>query len=108
MGFVLRAEQSESVRGLATDKNALSARDVALDLKASSFDGILDPIGVPASGSYLRARKLGGVLSLVGAVSANNVSFDHWDLTRPVTLKGYSSESLHCPALRGAVAALVR
>jgi NADPH2:quinone reductase len=46
------------------------------------------------------------VLSLVGAVAGGKVSFDAYDLIHPVTLTGYSSESLDGQALRHAIAAL--
>ncbi len=38
----------------------------------------------------------GGVYSVVGAVGGERVSFDSWELIRPVTLTGYSSEDLAC------------
>src|SRR5205814_669473 len=38
--------------------------------------------------------------SLVGAVAGERVSFGAWELVRPVTLTGYSSEDLDGPALR--------
>jgi NADPH:quinone reductase len=47
-----------------------------------------------------------GVLSLVGAVAGGDVRFDAWQLVRPVTLTGYSTEDLDGPALRKAVTAL--
>src|SRR5262249_19674244 len=54
----------------------------------------------------LAALRPGGTLSLVGAVGGSQVRFDAYELTRPVTLTGYSSESLDGEALRKAVAAL--
>ncbi|WP_416136365.1 zinc-binding dehydrogenase [Cypionkella sp.] len=48
----------------------------------------------------------GGVLALVGAVGGSDVRLDLWELIRPITLTGYSSETLDGPALRHAVAAL--
>jgi len=46
-------------------------------------------------------------ISLVGAVAGGDVAFDAWNLIRPVTLTGYSSETLDGAGLRQAVAALV-
>jgi NADPH2:quinone reductase len=107
VGVVSRAEQSDYVRGLGADEIALSTRDAPPDLEAASIDGILDTVGAPVFEMSLRALKPGGVLSLVGAGGGSDVRFDLWDLIRPVTLTGYSSESLDGPALRGAVAALI-
>ena len=45
-----------------------------------------------------------GVYSLVGAVGGERVSFDAWELIRPVTLTGYSSEDLDGSSLRQAAA----
>ncbi|MDF3416333.1 NADP-dependent oxidoreductase [Sulfitobacter sp. M57] len=106
VGVVSRVEQSDYVRGLGADEIALSARDAPPDFEAASIDGILDTVGAPVFEMSLRALKPGGVLSLVGAVGGSDVRFDLWDLIRPVTLTGYSSESLDGPALRGAMAAL--
>lgn len=106
VGVVSRAEQADHVLGLGADEIALSTRDAPPELKAASFDGILDTVGAPLFESSLRALKPGGVLSLVGAVGGSDVRFDLWELIRPVTLTGYSSENLDGQALRSAVAAL--
>jgi NADPH2:quinone reductase len=106
VGVVSRAEQSDYVRGLGADEIALFTNDAPPGLEAASIDGILDTVGAPVFEMSLRALKPGGVLSLVGAVGGSDVRFDLWDLIRPVTLTGYSSESLDGPALRSAVAAL--
>lgn len=101
-----RAEQSDYVRGLGADEIALATPDAPPGLKPESVDGVLDTVGSPLFESALRALRPGGVLSLVGAVGGGDVRLDLWDLIRPVTLTGYSSESLDGPALRRAVAAL--
>lgn len=106
VAIVSRAEQSEYVRGLGAEEIVLSNRDAPPELDAATFDGILDTVGAPLFECSLRALKPGGILSLVGAVGGSDVRFDLWDLIRPVTLTGYSSESLDGPALRNAVAAL--
>jgi NADPH2:quinone reductase len=106
VGVVSRAEQSEYVRGLGADEIAVSNRDAPLDLNATSFDGILDTVGAPLFESSLQALKPGGVFSLVGTVGGSDVRLDLWKLIQPVSLTGYSSESLNGPALRKAVAAL--
>jgi NADPH2:quinone reductase len=107
VGVVTRNEQAEYVRGLGADEVFVSARDAPSKFEAASVDGILDTVGAPLFESSLTALKPGGVLSLVGAVGGSDVRFDLWDLIRPVTLTGYSSESLDGPTLRRAVAALI-
>lgn len=107
-GVVSHAGQSDYVRSLGADDIVLSTSDAPLDLEAASVDGVLDTVGAAVFESCLRALKPGGVLSLVGAVSGSDVRFDLWDLIRPVTLTGYSSETLDGPALRHAVDDLAR
>lgn len=46
------------------------------------------------------------MLALVGAAAGASVRFDAWNLIRPVTLTGFSSEDLTGEALRIAVSAL--
>ena len=63
-------------------------------------------VGATLFESSLKALRPGGILSLVGAVGGSEVRFDLWNLIRPMTLTGYSSETLDGPALRHAVTAL--
>jgi NADPH:quinone reductase len=52
------------------------------------------------------ALRPGGTLSLVGATGGHDVRLNVWSLMQPVTLTGYSSESLDGDSLRRAIAAL--
>jgi NADPH2:quinone reductase len=67
---------------------------------------MLDAVGGDLFGPCVEALRRNGVLSLVGAVAGSDVRFDAWRLRRPVTLTGYSSETLDGAALRNAITAL--
>jgi NADPH2:quinone reductase len=69
-----------------------------------SLNGVLDTVAGQLFEPLVGALAEGGVLSLVGAVAGGQVSFDAWELIRPVTLTGYSSENLDGPRLRAATA----
>lgn len=105
-GVVSRAGQADYVRSLGGDEVILFTSDTPLELEAASVDGVLDTVGATLFESVLKALRPGGVLSLVGAVGGSDVRFDLWELIRPITLTGYSSETLDGRALRHAVAAL--
>jgi NADPH:quinone reductase len=107
-GVVSRAEQWDYVRSLGADDGVIFTHGEALDLAPACVDGVLDTVGAALFEGTLRALKPGGVLSLVGAVGGGDVRFDLWDLIRPVTLTGYSSETLDGPTLRSAVAAITQ
>lgn len=107
VGLISRPEQSGYVRGQGADEVVVSAGGEAAHIEPGSVDGVLDTVGAAAFGPCLAALRPGGVLSLVGAVGGSEVRLDLWDLIRPVTLTGYSSEALDGPALRQAVKALV-
>jgi NADPH:quinone reductase len=104
--LISRTEQADYVRALGADEVVISPRGSAPPLKAESVDGILDAVGGALFGPCVSALRSGGVLSLVGAVAGGDVAFDAWELIRPVTLTGYSTETLDGRALRDAVAAL--
>ena len=104
--LISRTEQADYVRALGADEVVISPRGSAPPLKAESVDGILDAVGGAQFGPCVTALRSGGVLSLVGAVAGGDVAFDAWQLIRPVTLTGYSTETLDGRALRDAVAAL--
>lgn len=106
VGLVSREEQVAYVRELGADEVSISGRGAAVDLAVQSVDGVLDTVGATVFQSALMALKPGGTLSLVGAVGGSDVRFDLWELIRPVTLTGYSTEHLKGADLRQAVAAL--
>jgi NADPH:quinone reductase len=107
LGLVASPAQVDYVRALGADDVIVSSKEGPLtSLQPESVDGVLDAVGGNLFGPCVEALRSTGVLSLVGAVAGGDVRFDAWQLTRPVTLTGYSSESLDGPALRNAVTAL--
>jgi NADPH:quinone reductase len=108
IGLVSRPEQADYVRALGADDVVVSPENRAPCLEPESFDGALDAVAGNLFGPCVSALRSGGILSLVGAVSGGVVAFDAWQLIRPVTLTGYSTESLDGTALREAIAALSR
>jgi NADPH2:quinone reductase len=104
---VSRSAQVDYVRSLGADEVVVSreAKPAPL-LEPSSVDGVLDAVGGELFAPLVAALRPGGTLSLVGAVGGSNVSFDAFELIRPIVLTGYSSETLNGERLRNAVAAL--
>ena len=107
IAVVNRADQVDYVRSLGADEVIVS-RDAkhAPILDAESVDGILDAVGGELFAPLIAALRPGGTLSLVGAVGGSDVRFDAFELIRPVTLTGYSSETLNGQTLRAAITAL--
>jgi NADPH2:quinone reductase len=91
---VARPEQVEYVRQLGAEQVVVVQRDRVDAIQPDSVDGVLDVVGGSLFRHCVEALRPGGVLSLVGAVAGGSVAFDAWQLIRPVTLTGYSSEQL--------------
>lgn len=106
VGVVSRVEQVEYVRSLGADEVVVSVRGELAPITPGSVDGVLDTVGAALFEQSLTALRPGGTLSLVGAVGGSEIRLDLWDLIRPVTLTGYSTESLDGSTLQSAVAAL--
>ena len=107
IGVVSRVEQVDYVRSLGAGEVVVSSKgDIGSVLTSGSVDGVLDAVGGNLFGPCVAALVSGGVLSLIGAVGGSQVSFDAYELTRPVTLTGYSSENLTGGDLRSAIADL--
>jgi NADPH2:quinone reductase len=103
-----RPEQEDYVRGLGAEQVEVVSRDGTGLLEAGMADGVLDVVGGKLFPGCIKALRDGGVLSLVGAVGGGDVSFDAWNLVRPVTLTGFSTEMLDGAGLRESIAALVQ
>lgn len=106
VGLVSRAEQADYVRALGADDVIVSPKGGQPSLEPESVDGVLDAVAGELFKPCVSALRSGGVLSLVGAVAGGDVTLDAWQLIRPVTLTGYSTENLHGASLREAIAAL--
>jgi NADPH2:quinone reductase len=105
VAVINHASQADYVRSLGADEVRV-AKSGGAALPAGSVDGILDAVAGPGFGKNVAALRSGGVLCLVGAVGGAAVAFDAWELIRPVTLTGYSSESLTGADLRSAISQL--
>jgi NADPH2:quinone reductase len=106
VGLISREEQRDHVLRLGADEVIVSARGHTPYLEPESVDGVLDTLAGALFRACVSALRSGGVLSLVGAMAGTEVGFDAWELIRPVTLTGYSTETLDGPTLRLAVVAL--
>jgi NADPH:quinone reductase len=105
IGIISRSEQTEYVRSLGA-ASTVTSRDLAGGaIGAETIDGVLDTVAGNSFSSFVTALRVGGVLSLVGAVGGREVVFDAYRLLE-VTLTGYSSETLDGPALRRAIGAI--
>ena len=109
VGVISRPGQADYVHTLGAGEIVVASKQgLAPPLAGESVDGILDAVGGDLFGPCVAALRGGGTLSLVGAVGGSEVRFDAYELLRPVTLTGYSTENLDGAALREAMAALVR
>ena len=106
VGLISRAAQSDYVGSLGADEVIVADRGKPIALAPESIDGVLDAVAGDVFNACLRALRPGGVLCLVGSVGGSDVGLDTWQLIRPVTLTGYSTESLDGAALREAIDAL--
>jgi NADPH:quinone reductase len=107
IAVISRSEQADYVRALGADEVVITSKDdLTSSLKSESVDGVLDAVGGDLFGPCVAALRSGSTLSLVGAVGGSEVKFDAFELTRPVTLTGYSSENLDGESLSRAVAVL--
>lgn len=103
-GVISRAEQADYVRSLDADEVIVFSKDgIGSALESESVDGVLDTVGGGLFSPCVAALVSSGTLSLVGAVGGGQVTFDAFELTRQVTLTGYSSETLNGTDLGRAV-----
>lgn len=102
-GVVTRSCLVAYARDMGATEVTVAPRGQAPDMPARRFDGVLDTVGGNLFAANVAALRSGGVLSLVGAVAGGDVSFDAWHLITPVTLTGYSTETLDGETLREAV-----
>lgn len=100
IAVVSREEQVDFAESLGAHSVIVSSSDGSAIIPPFSIDCVFDTVGAALFPSYVAALKPEGVLSLVGAVTGGNVSFDLWELIRPLTLTGYSSENLTGASLR--------
>jgi NADPH2:quinone reductase len=71
-------------------------------------DRVLELVGAPTFHGSLQMLSAGGRLVLAGATGGDQLAFEAWELTRPKTLLGYSSETLTRQQLQDAIDTLSR
>lgn len=107
IAVVSRPERSDYVRSVGAHEVVIgSLESLRAALGEGTVDGVLDTVAGDLFGPCVAALRPGGTLSLVGAAGGNEVRLDVWPLMQPVTLTGYSSESLDGDSLRRDIAAL--
>lgn len=106
LGLVSRPEQADYVRALGAERVLASKAGELSLVEPQSLDGVFDTVGAAVFETSVSALKPGGTMSLVGAVGGSDVRFDLWNLIRPVSLTGYSTENLDGTALEAAIATL--
>jgi len=106
VGLVTNVNDADYVREMGAAETLVVPKGTAPDLARATYDGVLDTVGGNLFGPCVDALKDDGVLCLVGAVAGGAIAFDGWQLLRPVTLTGYSTETLDGQALQRAVSAL--
>lgn len=105
LAIIRRSADADYARSMGASE-VIVANGAETALEPGIADGVLDVVAGDLFGPCVKALKVNGVLCLVGAVANSNVSFDAWELICPVTLTGYSTESLDGASLRQAVSAL--
>jgi NADPH2:quinone reductase len=104
VAVVSRPERVEYARSLGADRVVVAgASDPAETLGRRSVDRVLDTVSGPLFATCVAALRPGGGLCSVGTVAGPDVSMSTDALQLPVTITGYSSESLDGAALRAAM-----
>jgi NADPH2:quinone reductase len=106
LALVTNTGDVDYVRKLGATDAIVVAKGAKPAVELQTCDGVLDTVGGPLFGPCVDALSDGGVLCLVGAVAGGDVAFDAWQLVRPVTITGYSTETLDGAALQRTVNAL--
>lgn len=97
--LVRKPERAAAVR-------ALGAIEIYIDndeLRECQVDAVLETVAGVQLARHIKALKPGGVLCLVGAAGGGDASLDAWDLIKPVTLTGYSTERMDGNDLQSSV-----
>jgi len=103
VAVVSRAEKADYVRSLGAAEVVVAGDDLASALGRRRVDRVLDTVGGPLFGPCVASLRAGGGLSTVGSVAGADVGFNADALLQPVTITGYSSETLDGDALRAAM-----
>jgi NADPH2:quinone reductase len=85
---------------------AVSTRDPGWPERVGTVDRVFDLVGRATFAPSVERLAPGGRLVFVGGTSGGELAFSGWALMRPVTLTGYSSESLDASELARAMAGI--
>jgi NADPH2:quinone reductase len=98
-----RAGKLEKLRALGASELVVTS-DAAWAERLSPVDRVFDLVGRATFAPTVDRLASGGRLVFVGGTSGGELAFSGWALMRPVTLTGYSSETLDRAQLAGAMA----
>jgi len=94
-----RADKAQAVRDLGAA--FISTKTEGWWEEVGRVDRVFDLVGGPLFARTVSLLEPGGRLVFVGGMAGGDVAFSGWDLMRPVTITGYSSESLTRVAVDG-------
>src|SRR5262249_8169803 len=84
-------------------KQVVDTRGAGWSKELDPVHGVLDLVGKATFQESVSLLRPGGKLVFTGGTSGGEVSFSAWDLMGPVTLTGYSSETLTRDALSDSI-----
>ena len=84
-------------------KQVVDTRGAGWSKELDPVHGVLDLVGKATFQESVSLLRPGGKLVFTGGISGGEVSFSAWDLMGPVTLTGYSSETLTRDALSDSI-----
>jgi NADPH2:quinone reductase len=87
-------------------REVIDSRDASWASKIEPVDRVFDLVGAATFKASVDRLAPGGRLVFVGGTSGGELALSGWDLMKPVTLTGYSSESLTQPELQRAIDAI--
>jgi len=93
------------VRGCGAE-DVVDTRAPEWAARVGPVDHVFDLVGRQTFAASVGLLAAGGRLLFVGGTSGGELSFAGWDLMRPVTLTGYSSETLTRDEVRASMSAL--
>jgi NADPH2:quinone reductase len=88
---------------LAGAHQVVSTRDPGWAEALAPLDGVFDLVGRATFAASVHALAPGGRLVFVGGTSGGELALSGWDLMRPVTVTGYSTETLTAAELQAAM-----
>ena len=100
-----RPDKFDFVRD-AGARQVVDTRDPRWSEEVGAVDAVIDLVGAATFAASVSLLRPGGRLCFVGGTSGGELAFSGWDLMKPVTLTGYSSETLGKGELERAMEAI--